>query len=178
MTDFDYWKRQYAETWDQSAEREKAIAAFLSDQTGTKVVQVGLGAGDTSFISGSASQHGHGKGDADLKVDGTDIYLEVTGPLVKFVTRDKPLWVRPDKLESARRQNEHETWVIHHLPKDDLIRVIPLNDEFWTALDNDEFPIANPVIRGARETYHEIGASHPCVKSYDVLIARLSELGK
>jgi hypothetical protein len=177
MTDFNYWKNQYKDTWGQSSQRETAIARYLEEATGRTIKPVGLGAGSADFLSGSAAAHGHAKGDADLVVDGTNIYLEVTGPLVPSVVIDAALWVRPDKVDNARRNKDsHETWVVHHLPKNDLIRVIYLGDQFWTALDAGDFPIVTPRIRGALERYHSIPATHSCVQPCGALIDRLKQV--
>lgn len=173
MSDVDYWKRRYKESWAQSSERETEIAARLSQATGKTITPVGLGAGSTEFLTGSASQRGYTKGDADLNIAGTNIYLEITGPLVSSVAEDEPLWIRPDKVQNARSNVAHETWVVHHLPKNGLIRVIPLDGEFCKALDAGEFPIVTPRIRGVQERYHSIDASHGCVKLYDVLVERV-----
>ena len=125
MTDFDYWKKQYKETWGQSSQRETAIATYLEQSSSTEIEPVGLGAGSADFLPGSASEHGHAKGDADLVVVGTNIYLEVTGPLVPSVDQHQDLWIRPDKVANAKKnRSSHETWVVHHLPKNNLIRVV------------------------------------------------------
>jgi len=174
MTDFDYWKNQYKQTWDQSSQRESAIAAYLSEASGKKIELVGLGAGSAEFLSGSASKRGHTKGDADLFVVGTNIYLEVTGPLVQSVDEQQDLWIRPDKVQNAKQNSaSHEVWVVHHLPKKNLIRVVPLDSAFFKALETGAFPIVAPRIRGAEERYHSIPAKHACVKSCNVLIERL-----
>lgn len=177
MTDFDYWKKQYKDTWGRSSQRETTIAEYLAQASGASIEPVGLGAGSTEFISGAATAHGHAKGDADLVVVGTNIYLEVTGPLVPSIDRQQDLWVRPDKVANAKQNvSSHETWVVHHLPKDDLIRVMPLDAGFWKALDADEFPIVTRRIRGVPERYHAIPAMHRCVKACSVLVERLKQV--
>jgi len=174
MTDVNFWKKQYKETWGQSSQRETAIAEYLAHESGKKIEPVGLGAGSTDFLPGSASALGHVKGDADLIVVGTSIYLEVTGPLVSSVDQNQDLWVRPDKVANANKNRiSHETWVVHHVPKNDLIRVVPLNSKFWQALEAGDFPIVTPRIRGMQERYHAIPAIHSCVKSCSVLVQRL-----
>ncbi|MCC5828950.1 MAG: hypothetical protein JJU36_05835 [Phycisphaeraceae bacterium] len=174
MTDYDYWKKQYQDSWGKSSERETEIAAQLSQATGREIRTVGLGAGSAEFLTGSAAQQGHTKGDADLNVVGTNIYLEVTGPLVTSVVESAPLWIRPDKVQNARQKAPaQETWVVHHLPRNGLVRVVHLSGEFFAALDAGEFPIVTPRIRGVTERYHEIAAGHRCVKAYDALIERL-----
>jgi hypothetical protein len=177
MIDYDFWKKQYSETWTQSSEREMVIAKYLEEQSGKKIELVGLGAGSAAFLSGSASQRGHTKGDADLVVVGTTTYLEVTGPLVRSVAEDKALWIRPDKVANAReKRDSQQTWVVHHLPSTDLIRVVPLGQHFWAALDADEFPLVTIRIRGAQERYYEIPATHRCVRPCSFLIDKLKKL--
>lgn len=176
MTDFDYWKKRYKDTWRHSSKREAAIADFLAQASGRMIEPVGFGAGSSKFLSGSAAVHDHAKGDADLVVVGTNIYLEITGPLVSSVDQNQALWIRPDKVENAKSSGTNETWVVHHLPKNDLIRVVPLDGEFWQALQNGEFPIVTPRIRGAQERYHAIPATHPCIKPCSALIDRLKKI--
>ena len=174
--DDNYWKKQYQATWKQSSQREITIAAKLTASTGKQVRPVGFGAGNAEFLSGSASSHGYTKGDADLQVVGTNIHLEVTGPLVKSVDERQGIWIRPDKLANARAViGKVETWVLHHLPKNDLVRVVPLDVDFYRALDAGEFPVATPRIRGAQERYQAIPANHQCVKPLTVLIQRLKQ---
>ena len=177
MSDPDFWKQQYQHAWAKASEREKTIKARILNESGKQVELVGLGAGSTDFLSGTAASQGYQKGDADLYVVGTNIFLEVTGPQSKVVRLEDPLWVRPDKVTSARTHlPSHETWVVHWLERDGSLRVIPLNEAFFDLLDRNVFSIVHPVIRGVRETYLAIPASHFCVKSWDALIARLKQL--
>lgn len=175
MTDFDFWKKKYQASWGQSSKREAEIAAKISQETGKEIDSFGLGAGSAELLSGSAAQQGHKKGDPDFKVVGTNIFLEITGPLVDFIDERDPLWVRPDKIQNAKKNADHETWVVHHLSKNGLIRVLPLDEDFWRALADGDFPIVTPRIRGVKESYHEIPAAHRCVKPYHKLVERLSK---
>lgn len=177
MADFNYWKRQYKDTWEQASDRESTIMAYLKQASGRSIELVGFGSGSTSFLQGPALSYGHEKGDADLLVTGTNIYLEVTGPLVKTVTPEADLWVRPDKIENARKYKaSRETWIVHHLPMKDLIRVVRIDSRFWSSLKADEFPTVEPMIRGVRERYYSIPAAHHCVRSCSELIQRLKSL--
>ncbi len=173
-TDKNYWKDRYQSLWGASTEREAKIAAMITEATGHQVDFVGLGAGSSEYIEGAAADRGLTKGGADLKIKDLPVYIEVTGPLVRTVTPDQPLWIRPDKVEAARSHiADQETWVVHHLPHNDLIRVVSLNADFMKRLDSKEFGIVHPVIRGTQETYVEIPASDVCVQDWDQLIARI-----
>jgi hypothetical protein len=177
MSSDDYWKNKYEHTWDPASRREKKIAELIQQKTGSEVVLTGLGAGSTEFLSGNASSHGYEKGAPDLHVVGTNIYLEVTGPLSNKVGRDAPLWIRPDKVENARKHYpEHETWLVHCLAKDFTLRVINLNSNFFNQLDKGRFKVIHPWIRGTEETYLAIPASHSYVQSWETLLEKLREI--
>lgn len=97
----NYWKDRYQGTWDRSAQREAKLAEYLEQKTGLQIESSGLGAQSTEYIPGSAAKNGFEKGDADLHVVGTNVYIEVTGPLEKNVGPERPLWFRPDKIKNA-----------------------------------------------------------------------------
>jgi hypothetical protein len=80
MSDPDFWKHQYQHAWAKASQREKTIKARIFTESGKQVEFVGLGAGSAAFLSGTAASQGYQKGDADLYVVGTNIFLEVTGP--------------------------------------------------------------------------------------------------
>lgn len=133
---------------------------------------VGFGAGSNAFLSGTAASHGHVKGDADLIVEGTNISLEVTGPL-KPVAVDAPLWLRPDKIQNAKAKlGTNDTWVIHCI-ESKTIRVFRLDSPFIKRYERGVFPVVFPTIRGVRETYVAIPHDDPCVREFDVLVAEI-----
>ena len=162
----NFWKDIYQNTWGAASDTEEQMAAIIYENTGHPVTGYGLGAGSTEYIEGSAEANGHKKGDADLHVEGTNIYIEVTGPLSKFVDRNADLWFRPDKIENAiMNLGSHDTFLAHYLPKEDLWRIIHIDDEFIARYRKGEFPTYTEIIRGQTETYthvpstyHRIGA--------------------
>jgi hypothetical protein len=174
--DADYWKRLYQQSWAMADQRERAIIERIQREAGKIAIFVGLGAGSADFLSGTAASQGFEKGGADLQVVDTNTYLEVTGPQVKSVTRDKPLWLRPDKIDNARAHPEHDTWVVHWLERDGTLRVIHLDQEFFQSYDKKELPIVTPRIRGAVERYVEIPAQHRYVQPWAALIGYLKKL--
>jgi hypothetical protein len=150
------------------------VAAKIFDDTNKEVEFVGLGAGSETYLPGSAQSQGLEKGAADLQIVGTNIHLEVTGPLVDSVKKEDPLWIRPDKIDHAQAHfPEQETWVVHHLPRNDLLRVINLNVEFFNRYKASEFKLVSLLIRGTRERYIEISATDPLVLPWNVLVSRL-----
>ena len=133
--DENYWKDAYQDTWDESSKREKRLKVYLERLTGMKCEESGLGAGSSQYISGSAARNGYQKGDADFLIQGTSIYIEVTGPLVKTVQPTAPLWFRPDKLNNAIKNRDHDVFLAHHCMSVDLWRVKQIYSEvkkmFW-----------------------------------------------
>lgn len=176
--DDNYWKHLYKHAWEKSSDREKAISQLIEQETGRKVVRVGLGAGSTDFLPGSAKSRGHEKGGADLSIEGTNLYLEITRPQTPNVIIEDPLWIRPDKVRNARDHEDYETWVIHILEKDGTLRVIALDEIFFRSYDRQEFGIVHPIIRGTGETYIEIPANHKCVKPMKVLLTKIRSFKK
>lgn len=139
----NYWKDAYKGTWEASSEREKRLMIYLERLTGMQCSASGLGAGSSQYISGSAARNGYQKGDADFVIDGTNIYIEVTGPLVKTVKPAAPLWFRPDKLKNAVRNSEHDVFLAHHCMSVDLWRIIHVDEEFKKRFLESQFSSSN-----------------------------------
>ena len=169
--DNNYWKNAYQNTWDQSSERENFMVNWIKENTGLTAEVIGLGAGTNEFIDGSATQNGYEKGDADLHIVDSNIYIEVTGPLTKSVSVHSALWFRPDKFQNAirNRMNGHDTFFAHHCPSADLWRIIHIDDILVKRYQRGDFRIVNPWIRGRRETYVEIPSNDICIESLDYL---------
>lgn len=174
--DENYWKDAYKGTWDVSSEREKRLMAYLEQLTGMHCVASGLGAGSSQYISGSAARNGYQKGDADFVIKGTNIYIEVTGPLVNTVQPDAPLWFRPDKLNNAIRNSSHDVFLAHHCMSVDLWRIIHVNEDFKERFRNYQFRVVTPIIRGRRERYVEIETNDKCVQNLDYLVMYLRKM--
>lgn len=167
----NFWKNAYKHTWNKASEREKQLADLIYKETGKKVVPYGLGAGTNKFINGSAKDNGFKKGDADLNIEGTNIFLEVTGPLSDFVKSNQPLWFRPDKIENAKiNMNMHDTFLVHNCPAEDLWRIIHVDNNFIERFNRGDFSIITRMIRGNKETYIEIPSTDNCIKDISVLI--------
>lgn len=98
--DKNYWKEAYKEYWEISSKKEIFVKELIESKTGFKTLEVGLGAGSEDFLSGSASDYGLTKGDADLYVIVPDTYVEVTGPNISVKPEDT-LWIRPDKVKNS-----------------------------------------------------------------------------
>lgn len=174
--DENYWKNAYQNTWEESSRREKRLMNYLEELTGMKCKESGLGAGSSEYISGSAARNGYQKGDADFVIEGTNIYVEVTGPLTKSVQPSAPLWFRPDKLNNAIKNNCHDVFLAHHCMSVDLWRVIHVDQEFKQRFRAYQFKVVTPNIRGRRERYVEIEASDKCVQELNYLVSYLKKI--
>lgn len=169
--DTDFWKNAYKDTWNKSSKRELELANLIYEKTQIEVVACGLGAETNDFIHGNAEDNGFKKGDADLNIKGTNIFLEVTGPLSNFVKSNKPLWFRPDKIENAKaNMHIHDTFLVHNCPGENLWRIIHIDNDFIKRFDAGDFPTVTPKIRGNKETYIEILATDYCIKDISILI--------
>ena len=173
--DENYWKDRYQSTWDRSTQREAVLAEYLERKTGRQVEPCGRGAESTAYIAGSASKNGFEKGDADLHVVGTNVYIEVTGPLEGNVGPQQPLWFRPDKLENAVNNlaNGHDTFLAHNCPAAKLWRVVHVDEAFARRYRAKAFPVREKRIRGALKHYVEIDAADPCVRPIRELTQRI-----
>lgn len=178
MHDDNYWKDRYQGTWDRSSQREAKLAEYLEQKTGLQVESSGLGARSTEYISGSAAENGFEKGGADLHVVGTNVYIEVTGPLEPNVGPERPLWFRPDKLDNAVEglARGHVTFLTHNCPAAKLWRVVRVDDRLARRYRAGEFRRVERRIRGALERYVEIDARDACVRPIRELTAYLKNL--
>lgn len=168
----DKWKHQYADSWNYSNDREDRVAnKLVEDVEGVEVAPFGLGAMSTEFLSGSAESNGSETGSPDLHIVDTTIYIEVTGPQNQRVKPHVPLWLRPDKVRYAiRHAGDKKVFVVHELPFNNLLRVIPLGKKFRDTFQSNGFGIATPTIRGMKETYLEIPARSSHVLPWDALL--------
>jgi len=164
--DKHYWKNAYKDFWDAAAAKEISIKNIIESDTGCEVMIVGMGAGGSAFVKGSAEDNKLAKGDADLFVTHKECFIEVTGPNVRM-DFDKPLWVRPDKLRNSYQKlmkGEGRLYVIVHVlsqpDNETAIRVVLLDQLFFDHLIHKKsFAKIHPVIRGRVETYYEIPPS-------------------
>lgn len=172
--DDNYWKNAYSQTWEESAEKENLFKRLIEAETGCALLKKGLGAGSTDFIDGSAAKNGKEKGESDFQVEGTNIAIEVTGPLKKNVSSDAPLWFRPDKVEYASRTTSEDTFLVHYCPAAKLWRFVHVDQLFLGAYQNNKFERIKPRIRGRYENYIEIPATDECVRPIEELYQYVS----
>ena len=177
--DDNYWKDKYKGSWKKASERETWLKEYIEKETGLECVISGFGAGSDAYISGNAKTHGYEKGDPDITVNGTKVYIEVTGPLCA-VPRNSALWFRPDKVDAAVRHREddtRDTFMLNNFAKQDLWFVIHVDVKFSTNYKNGKYMIVNPQIKGSAEKYVEIPQNDECVcRGIESLISYLKGL--
>jgi hypothetical protein len=137
VSDPNFWNDRCAGSSEAAARRERRVADFVERLTGRRVVRVGLGAGGSEHLPGNAACHGFERGAADLHVERTRFFLEVTAPLTEQVDVGTDLWV--DKVENARRHPEREYWIVHRIGQNGAVRVIRLKEAFFRALGRGDF---------------------------------------
>ncbi len=181
--DKHYWKNAYKDFWEIAASKENKIKNIIENETGFEVLEIGLGAGSSQYVTGNAIDNKLTKGDADLYVPEKDCYVEVTGPNIKM-DFDRPLWVRPDKLKNAYSKLKNNLGKLHviihilvQLNEETAIRVIVLDETFFEhLLDRKSFSKVHPFIRGREETYYELPPEHETIISLTDFISRLKNL--
>lgn len=156
--DYNFWKKKYAFLWDESTPREERVKTIIEKETGCKLEYHGTGAGTTDFINGKSEQ----KGSPDLHVVGTDIYIEVTGPLSDNVKKGSPLWFRPDKLNHAFKYRfDENTFFINNFKKEGIWYIIHFDDDTiayakQSTKNKTDYKKIEPIVRGTKEKYIEV----------------------
>lgn len=159
--DYNYWKNKYSFLWENSASREEMVKTIIEKETGMEVEYFGTGAGTTDFIDGKSKE----KGNPDLHVKGTDIYIEVTGPFSDRVRAGSPLWFRPDKLNYAYTHRfETNEFLVNNFKNAGIWYVIHFDDDTiayseQAMINKDDYKLVQPNIRGTKEKYREVNSN-------------------
>lgn len=127
MGDPNFWKDEYEDAWRDGNRREGLVTEILRSQ-GIGVEDFGFAAGSTEYKEGRPEEYGYEQGDPDLRVTGTERYVEVTGTDLP-VPRQASLWIRPDKIRNARDHPDRDEWVVHVLESQKLFRAVHLTDD-------------------------------------------------
>ena len=171
-TDYNYWKNKYKTLWSSFATREEQVKTIIENETDFKVEYFGTGAGTTRFIDGKSDE----KGSPDLHVIGTDIYIEVTGPLSDKVKEGSPLWVRPDKLNYVyKHMYDKNEFIINNFKSKAIWYVIHFDEETMSYAkkakkEGTDYTKITPTIRDAKEAYIEISPNTRYVNNLQSII--------
>lgn len=178
MNDPNFWKERYQHLWSASSKKEEFLKNLIFEETGLKLVPYGLGAGTSTFISGSAKDNDNERGAPDFKVEGENVFIEVTGPLSNRIRPQDGIWIRPDKLEYAQRHmDEQEEFFALYFPVVNEWLIIHADQSFFHHFSRNkgkgDYMERTPAIRGVKERYIEISYHNPFVKQMNELISFL-----
>ena len=179
MFDENFWKKKYGPlSWKAGSTKEEKVKDIIEEECKCTCELTGLGAGKTDFLEGSAKSQGYEKGESDIRVNDTNIGVEVTGPNVDYVGKAAGLWVRPDKIQYAINHPEKDSWVVHVLKKNFYMRAIHFDASFVNDYQNQKFEIVRPQIKGSVETYVEIPANSEHVLNVENLFDTINRVLK
>lgn len=167
------WKDAYKDQWKASNKKENDVKKSLSKLLNCEVQEYGLGAGSTEYILKENEPDTHKAGDPDLYIPEYDAYVEVTGPNVKMYYEDT-LWIRPDKITNCKDKlaiGDGKTHFIVHVlslkeANTTIFRIISIDKEFIRRIEEGDFKLIHPRIRGKEETYYEIPYNDRSVYDY------------
>jgi hypothetical protein len=126
--------------------RERAVKNFLENSCDVKVSFYGQGAGCTERLS-VRNRPISERFAPDLKVAGTNIFVEVTGTYGKV----SELWIRKEKIFYAVRNPEKRIFVA--FVNGGEIEVIPVDDEFKQTFISREFPMIKHTVDGQKFSF-------------------------
>jgi len=139
------WKDKYSDTWETGNERENVLKKLL-ESYGFKPIVHGFGAMSTEYIAEKSKEPG--KPDFYIEVNGEKVYFEVTG--THFISEYAPIWVRPDKINYAKKHNI-KCYLVHIISAKRLVRFIDM-----AKIDGY---IIHPTTRRGNETFVEFNPS-------------------
>ena len=178
----NYWKDRYQHLWKEASQKEEILRMILHEATGLSLIATGLGATTSDYISGSAASNNNEKGSPDFRIAGTNVFVEVTGPISSKARPEAGLWLRPDKLNYAYKyRNTAEEFFALFFPAADKWYVIHADQAFFNHVfahkGRDDYHIITPTIRGSREKYVNISFRNPFVRDLQYLIDFLLQIG-
>lgn len=179
--DYNYWKNKYQSLWKDANKREEIVKKVIEEETGLCLEYYGLGAGDEAYLDGSASVNKSEKGEPDLHIINTNIFIEVTGSFSKITKAGDPLWFRPDKLNYAyTHRDTHDAFLVNNFFYADRWYVIHLSDDFWQDVKTNkkDYQKISPTIRGTKEQYVQINGDNPYIQDFTSLLQYLHEIKK
>jgi len=111
------WKRKYQNYWELEQKRKEWVMKELKSRIPElEFEDIGFGTNTTDFIN----THPDEKGAPDVRIlfKGKELVrLEITGK--KGCGKD--LWIRPDKIEYAKRHREYDIWYAHTCDEENKI---------------------------------------------------------
>lgn len=178
MSDPNFWKERYQHLWPMSSQKEEFLQRIIFEETGLELTPYGLGAGESTFIPGSAKANNNEKGAPDFRVSGKNVFIEVTGPLNHRTMPQSGIWLRPDKLNYAysHRKKQDEFFAVYFPAAAEWLIIHAdrlFFDHVFRSKGKTDYFERTPAIRGVTERYIEISYQNPFVQQIDGLIGFL-----
>ena len=170
-------KEAFKDTWHLSEKKENFVTAQIMKIAGVPVRAVGFGAGTTDYIEGSSGANGFEKAAPDLEIPGSNIRIEVTGPLRALSPKDD-LFINVEKVKFALDHPELEYWIAHVngvTSKRESVRMIRVGKLFRQGMDRGEILRVGIHNRGVNETFWSVPPDHYTVTTFDRFLKHLSD---
>lgn len=123
-----HYKDKYKNHWQVSNEREKSVKRLLS-KFGYDLEPCGFMAESAAYNLSKPKESGI----PDYRIKGTNKYVEVTGTDAQ-VSPVSDIWVRPDKVQYAKRHPDQTVILVHCLDHFRIYRWIYM-------LECEKFPV-------------------------------------
>lgn len=168
-------KEAFKGTWELSAKKEKFVKGCILQFTTYVVIDEGFGAGSTGYIEGASGDHGYEKAAPDLQLQGTNLCIEVTGPL-RAIRRGEDLLINVSKVQYAFNHPEREYWVAWsngYTENRKGVLMIRVGEQFRQAISRGEIMREQFESRGVMQFFHAVPADHSVVITFDRFLGYL-----
>jgi len=172
-----HMKEAFKGTWAESAKKEAFVKECIERLTGHVVIDEGFGAGSTDYIEGASGDHGYEKAAPDLQIQGTNICVEVTGPL-RPIRRGSDLLINVGKVKYAFNHPEREYWVAWSngvTQNRQGVLMIRVGEQFARAQRRGIIVREQFKSRNVMQFFHAVPADHHCVISFDKFLHYLKK---
>ena len=170
-------KEAFKDTWHLSEKKEQFVIESIKSIARVPVRAVGFGAGQSGYIEGASGDHGFEKAAPDLEIPGSNIRIEVSGPLRQMSPRDD-LFLNVSKVQYALEHPELEYWFAHVngvTQNRQSVRMIRVGEQFRQGMDRGEILRVGLSTRGVNETFWSVPPDHYTVTTFDRFLKHLSD---
>jgi len=168
--DVRYWRNKYKAIWRISTTREKAVLAIIKYADFRDAELADHKPSINEYITGLPGDVGNEKEEPDITIPSVGVWVEVTGT-DKKVQPDDDLWIRTGDLANANKHLERDTWIVHSLDREGLLRPVHLTENTINRLL--KIPLKEVRIRGTRARYTSISSNDDIVKEFTDLLGYL-----
>lgn len=146
--DKQFFKKAYQDTWEDGNRRELIVQSLL-ESWGFEVELTGFMALSTEYNPESPTE----KAIPDLAIYNNQkkkIWIEVTG--TNHMANNQKIWVRPDKIDYAKKHREEGlTYIAHVVTSSLLVRFVEI-----TNIIENRLQIVQPHIHNHDSTFYAI----------------------